>query len=223
MEIEKLVIMGTTPFSAVIADIIQKEGQYEVLAFSTSKQFMDKKEMNGLPIVAQEDLKETFSMNDVGIINTIGYSKMNTLRERVHNELSDEGFHLQTFVSQNANVYTTDIREGSIIMPGAFVGPYVSIGRACIIYSNVSLTHHIIIQDYSFIASGCVLGGNITVGNNSFIGLNTTIRNRISLAPYTLVGCGSNVLRDNHITGGIILGNPAHYVEGEDSRNSTIK
>lgn len=214
--------MGTTPFSAVIADIILKEGQYEVLAFSTSKLFMDKTEMNGLPIVPQEELKETFDMNKVGIVNTIGYSKMNSIRERVHNELSDEGFHLHTFVSKNANVYTKDIRDGSIIMPGAFVGPYVSIGKACIIYSNVSLTHHIIIQDYSFIASGCVLGGNIIIGNNSFVGLNTTIRNRISIAPYTLVGCGSNVLKDNPVIGGVIIGNPARHIEGEDSRNSTI-
>lgn len=194
--------MGTTPFSAVIATIIQMEGHYEVLAYSTSKQFMDKTEMKGLPIVAQEDLNSIFDMREVGIINTIGYSNMNSIRERVHNELLNEGFHLQTFISRNAKVYTSDIREGSIIMPGAFVGPYVTIGKACIIYSNVSLTHHITIEDYCFIASGCVFGGNVTIGHNSFIGLNSTIRNRISLAPYTLVGASSNVLKASDSMGG---------------------
>lgn len=215
--------MGTTPFSAVIATIIQMEGQYEVLAYSTSRKFMDKMEMNGLPIVAQEDLNTTFNMREVGIINTIGYSKMNSIRERVHNELLNEGFHLQTFISKNANVYTSDIREGSIIMPGAFVGPDVSVGKACIIYSNVSLTHHITIEDYCFIASGCVFGGNVTIGHNSFIGLNSTIRNRISLAPYTLVGASSNVLKASDLMGGVILGNPAKIIDGRDSRTSIIK
>ena len=215
--------MGTTPFSAVIADIIQKEGQYEVLAFSTSRQFMDATEMNGKPIIAQEDLKHNFNMDEIGIVNTIGYSKMNSIREKVHNELLDEGFHLQTFISRNANVYTSDIREGSIIMPGAFVGPYVTVGKACIIYSNVSLTHHITIEDYCFIASGCVFGGNVTIGHNSFIGLNSTIRNRISLAPYTLVGASSNVLKSCGSMGGVILGNPAKIIDGKDSRNSIIK
>lgn len=223
MEINKLVIIGTTPFSAVIATIIQMEGEYEVLAFSTSRQFMDKTEMNGLPIVAQEDLRHTFNMGEVGIINTIGYSKMNAIRERVQNELLNEGFHLQTFISKNANVYTPDIGEGSIIMPGAFVGPDVSVGKACIIYSNVSLTHHINIEDYCFIASGCVLGGNVTIGHNSFIGLNSTIRNRVSLAPYTLVGAASNLLNVSNSMGGVIFGNPAKIIEGRDSRNSIIK
>lgn len=194
--------MGTTPFSAVIATIIQMEGHYEVLAYSTSKQFMDKTEMKGLPIVAQEDLNSIFDMREVGIINTIGYSNMNSIREKVHNELLNEGFYLQTFISKNAKVYTSDIREGSIIMPGAFVGPYVTVGKACIIYSNVSLTHHITIEDYCFIASGCVFGGNVTIGHNSFIGLNSTIRNRISLAPYTLVGASSNVLKPSDSRGG---------------------
>lgn len=215
--------MGTTSFSSVIADIIQGEGKYKVLAFSTSREFLKETSIKGIPVIAQEDLKLLFNVNEVAIVNTIGYSNMNAIRERVHNELKAEGFNIHTFISRNANVYTDDIREGSIVMPGAFVGPDVTIGHACIIYSNVSLTHHITIEDYCFIASGCVFGGNVTIGNNSFIGLNSTIRNRISLAPYSLVGAASNVLKSYEQWGGVVLGNPSRLVEGKDSRNLVIK
>lgn len=174
-------------------------------------------------LLHKKNLKINIKEEDFVVLNTIGYGKMNCIRERVNEELKNDGITLFSYISKNANIYSDDIGEGCIIMPGTYVGPYVSIGSSCIIYSNVSLTHHITIESNCFVASGCVVGGNVIIGHNSFIGLNSTIRNRVKLAPYTLVGCSSNVLIDNSVLGAVILGNPAHVIDNKDSRNSIIK
>ena len=46
MEMIKIIIMGTTPFSVVIAELISREGIYDVIGFSTKKEFI--KEMKKL-------------------------------------------------------------------------------------------------------------------------------------------------------------------------------
>lgn len=137
-------------------------------------------------------------------------------------QIREEGYKLCTFISANANVYTDKIGDGSIIMPGAFVGPYVELGVSDIIYANVSLTHHITIGDFVFIGSGCVVGGNVKIGDNCFVGLNSTIKNKAKISSYTLIGSGTNVL--SSITegkGAVYVGNPARCLA--DKRSVDVK
>ena len=58
----KLIIMGTTPFSIMLYKIIEKEQFASVLAFTTGRAFMDKTELEGIPIVAFEELSDSFDM-----------------------------------------------------------------------------------------------------------------------------------------------------------------
>lgn len=43
MEMIKIIIMGTTPFSVVIAELISREGIYDVIGFSTKKRVYKRK------------------------------------------------------------------------------------------------------------------------------------------------------------------------------------
>lgn len=211
----KLIIMGTTPFSIMLYKIIEKEQFASVLAFTTGRAFMDKTELEGIPIVAFEELSDSFDMNQC-------YSQMNDIRKKVFFQIREEGYKLCTFISANANVYTDKIGDGSIIMPGAFVGPYVELGVSDIIYANVSLTHHITIGDFVFIGSGCVVGGNVKIGDNCFVGLNSTIKNKAKIPSYTLIGSGTNIL--SSITegkGAVYVGNPARCLA--DKRSVDVK
>lgn len=87
MEMIKIIIMGTTPFSVVIAELISREGIYDVIGFSTKKEFIKENTLYGLPIIAQEKLKDKYKEEDFVVLNTIGYGKMNCIRERVNEEL----------------------------------------------------------------------------------------------------------------------------------------
>ena len=130
------IINGTTPFSSMIRKIIEAEGG-KVLCFTTLRKFIDSTKIEELPIVATEDLADRFDIGEIFVVNTVGYTKMNTIREKAQSEL--DAFNLRTvsYISKKANVYSDDIGKGCIIMPGAFVGPNVKLGKGNIIYSNV--------------------------------------------------------------------------------------
>lgn len=225
MEVTQLIINGTTKFSTMVARLIEMEGEAKVIAFTTAKQFINDKMLEGKPVVPFEELTERFDNRKVRILNTIGYSKMNTVRERVNQEIEESGFTQYSYISKHAFVaeqprLSSLLTAGCIIMPNAFIGTEVKIGKSTVIYSNCSLTHDIVIEDNVFIGSGCVVGGNVIIGRNSFIGMNSTIKNRINLAPFSLVGCGSNVLKTIEQERRVIVGNPAKVLEGKDSMNS---
>lgn len=86
----KLIIMGTTPFSIMLYKIIEKEQFASVLAFTTGRAFMDKTELEGIPIVAFEELSDSFDMNQCMILNTIGYSQMNDIRKKVFFQIREK-------------------------------------------------------------------------------------------------------------------------------------
>lgn len=218
----KYIINGTTPFSSMIRKIIEADGG-DVLCFTTLRRFVNSSQCDGLPIIATEDLSHVFDIHEASVVNTVGYSRMNTVREKAQSELDSFGLRTVSYISPKANVYSKEIETGCIIMPGAFIGPDVKLGKGNIIYSNVSLTHHITIGDYNFIASGCVFGGNIRIGNNCFIGLNSTLRNRLNIPSFTLIGCSSNVVKPIENENTIWLGNPAEMVEGRKSIDVVIK
>ena len=198
------IINGTTPFSSMIRKIIEAEGG-KVLCFTTLRKFIDSTKIEELPIIATEDLADRFDIGEIFVVNTVGYTKMNTIREKAQSEL--DAFNLRTvsYISKKANVYSDDIGKGCIIMPGAFVGPNVKLGKGNIIYSNVSLTHHITIGNYNFIASGCVLGGGI------------------SIPSFTLIGCASNIVKPIEDENTVWIGNPASKVIGRTALETTIK
>lgn len=223
MEVTKLIINGTTKFSTMVARLVEMDGLAKVEAFTTSKRFICDSSLAGKDIIPFEELFDRFDKDEVQVLNTIGYSKMNTVRERVNAEIEESGFTLYSYISPRAFIaieYKELLNTGCIIMPGAFIGNDVQIGKSVVIYSNCSLTHDIIIEDNVFLGSSCVIGGLAKIGRNSFIGMNSTIKNRINLAPYSLVGCGSNVLKSVEQEKCVIVGNPAKVLDGKNSMNS---
>lgn len=204
----KVIIIGTSIFSEDICQIIQFEQMADVLAYCTYQAFMDICQIGNLPVVAFEELSSRYDMSNVHLLNTIGYSKMNIIREKVFEDCIKLDYQIYTYISPKAIVYTDCIGLGSIIMPNAYIGPNVFIGKANIIWNNVALTHRITIGDFNFICANCTIGGNVNIKNNCFLGLNATIKNGVVIADRTLIGSSSNVLHSTEL-GLTYVGNPA--------------
>jgi len=169
----------------------------------------------GAKLYAFEDLNEILDMDSISVLNTIGYSQMNRIREQMFIDCNEAGWENYTYISAKANIYSDKIGEGCIIMPGSYVGPYVKIGRSNVVYSNVTLTHHIEIGDFNFIGAGVTVGGDVSIQNNIFVGMNSTIRNGIKISSKSLIGMHSNVLTSTEERK-VYVGNPARKIK-EDS------
>lgn len=121
---------------------------------------------------------------------------------------------------------TADIGEGTVVMPGAYVGNHVTIGRHCIIHPNVTILDHCIIGDNVVIQAGTVIGsdafyynkktnrdihykrmescGRVVISDGVEIGANCTIDRGVSAD--TTIGAGTKMDNLVHIGHDTVVG-----------------
>lgn len=69
--------------------------------------------------------------------------------------------HFRPFIPSMKPVSdSSSIGEGTVIMPGAYVGNHVTIGKNCIIHPNVIILDHCVIGDDVVIQAGTVIGSD---------------------------------------------------------------
>jgi sugar O-acyltransferase (sialic acid O-acetyltransferase NeuD family) len=198
----EIIIFGSTQFSVMIAEMIKSEKKHNLLGFTVDEAFYDKTILNGLPVYPFQELSKYVNPSEVSIINTIGYTKMCTLRETIQDRILQSGYSTCGWISEKSVILSKDINTQNLILPEAYIGVNVKIGNHNIIYSNSILTHDIEIGNFNFVAAGVVLGGNIKIRNNCFFGLNSTVKNDVSIGNRVLVGASSYVdidLTDNKV------------------------
>ena len=213
---DKVIIFGTSIFSLVAYQTIVQDGLAEVVGFTLNEKYIHDAKLEGLNVYPFENLSGHFDMRECKILVALGYKKMNDNRKAVYDMCKEFGFNIFTLISKRATLYTTEIGEGSIILPTAFVGPYVSIGKSVILWNNVSICHHNQIGDFTHIAGGTTIGGETNIGSNCFIGMNCTIKNGIKVGDRTFLGANSYMSQDTE--GGLgFVGNPATNPRGAKS------
>lgn len=201
---EKIYILGTTKYSFMIHQMILQENAYDVLGHTVSEfdveRYRNICRKNNTNIVALEDLfDQVHKGENVKILNTLGYSKMNTVRQKLYQLCNSHGVESVSYISSRATVLSNDIGKSVIILPTAYIGPSVRIGNNTTIYSMAVLTHDIKVGENCFIAANVTCGGEVKIQDNCFIGMGATIKNQITLAPFTLVGAGAYVAKDSGI------------------------
>ena len=218
---ENIVIYGETEFAERIFYYIKFENAANVLAFTNARNYKEKECIQGIPVIAFEDLNEVFAGIEFKILIAIGYTQMNNIREKIYKECKDSSYDIATYISKTAILYSQSIEEGCIVMPNVYVGPNCKIGKCNIIASSCCLSHDNEIGDFNFISSNVVFGGHSKVCNNCFIGLNCTIRDGIIVEDYSLIGSASNLLKSTE-KHGVYAGNPAHNLKGKKSNVTKI-
>lgn len=208
-----LIIFGDTSFAERLSLYIEAEKIDKVIGFTQEKQFISRKEINGLPIIPFEELNNKCS--NFEIIIGIGYSNMNKLRAHIF-DICKNKYKIGSYISSKAIVYTSNIEEGVFIMPCVHIGPGCKIGKGCIFEAAAILTHDITVGNFNYFSANVTVGGHATIGNNCFIGLNATIKNSISIEDFTLVGASANCVKTIEKSGGVIYGNPAKLIDEKD-------
>lgn len=200
---KQFVIIGTTMFSAELSNMM--EG---VISFTVNSMYLDKSEFCNLPVYPFENIQDYVDINNTEFVLGVGYSLMNKNRESIYNACKERGFKIHTFVSPYSIVLADNIGEGSIIMPGVYIGPYSNIGIGNIIEANSTLPHHNTIGNFNWIAPGCTFGGGVNMENNCFVGLSSVVRNEIIIRNMTLIGAHSYISKDTQQES-VMLGSPA--------------
>lgn len=219
---ERIVIYGDSDFAEQVYYQLMSDGRYEVLAFTVDEERLKEKSFKGIDVIAFQELEKYFDKTEIKIFVAIGYSKMNTIREEVFNEVLNCGYDLLTYISKHAFIgYDVKIGAGCFICEFVSIKPGTSIQNGSIIFPNTSIGHGVTIDQFSYLSIGVCVGGYSVIEKNCFVGMHSTIRDSATISEYNLIGSASNVVKSTD-SKGMYLGNPAKRIKDIDINNIAI-
>ena len=193
---KKVVIFGTGELAQRIFFYL-KDSDDQVIAFCANKSKIDKEELLGLPVIAFENIKETFPPTEFSMFIALAYSEMNKKRTKFFNEAKNKGYELYSFIHPSTKVWDEfEMGENCFILANNVIQPFVKIGNNVLIGSNNLISHNTTIGDNCFITSNVTMGGHITMGKNCFVGLSATINQRIKIGNECIIGAGTIITKD---------------------------
>jgi len=212
VEMEKVVIVGSSGHSKVIIDIFEKMPNMEILGLIDAYRSKGEKTL-GYEILGSEDILKELLDEDPSIKIFVAIGD-NWIRKVVVEKIIGlvpkinfvSAIHPESMIGKKVKM-----GKGVAIMGGRIVNSDSIVGDFCIINTNSSLDHDCLMEEYSSLAPNAITGGNVKVGKFSAILISATIKHGLSLGNHTVVGAGSVVLNsfgDN----AIVYGMPAKEI-----------
>ncbi len=193
---KKIVIYGTTVFSRELRYYIESDYQGEVVAFVLDREYIDVNEFDDLPIIPYEDLLTYYKKDEIEILISLGYSKMNDNRKAVFEKCKNDGWEIGSFIHSSALNLADYIGMGNIVMDKAEIRLHAKIGDGNILLPHVCVDHDNCVGNFNYFAGGCHVCGLTTIGNNNFLGANSILENGLTIQDYNLIGAGTCLSKD---------------------------
>lgn len=194
---QKVIIFGTGDISQIAHLYLSEDDRYEVVAFTMDKEYIKEDSFFGLPVVPFANLEEKFSQDEYKLFITLGYTKINKLREQKFLEAKEKGYSFISYIHPKATVASNaKIGENCFVFEDNTIQPFVTIEDNCILWSGNHIGHHSTIKANCFIASHVVISGGCEIGENTFIGVNATLRDHIKVGKSNVIGAGALILGD---------------------------
>jgi len=206
----KVIIFGVQDFAQLANFYLQHDSEHEVVAFSVNREYLpDDKSFEGLPVVAFENVEQSYPPADFKFFAPMSPRRMNRLREHIYRQIKEKGYELISYISSKATLFRgTSIGDNCFILEDNTIQPFASVGNNVILWSGNHIGHHSIIKDHVSFTSHVVLSGHCVVEPFSFFGVNSTVRDGIHIAEGSLIGMAAAVTADTE-PWGVYKGNPA--------------
>lgn len=207
---KKLIIFGAGTLAHLAYEYFTYDSEYEVVCFTVEKKYIKEKQtFCGLPVIAFENIEETFSSGEYEMYIALGWYKLNRNRLHFYNLAKEKGFHLASYISSKAFVWhDVEIGDNCMIMEECILHPFSKIGNNVTLWSSCCIQHYSYVKDNCSLVARCVVAGNTTIGENSFLGVNVSVGDSLNVAADNFIAMGS-VIRKSTVENAVYEGNPA--------------
>lgn len=207
---KKLVIFGSGETADIAFEYFTHDSQYEVVAFTVNREYLNKPLSNGLPVIAFEEITNIYPPTEFELFIAVSYVKLNRTRAEIYAKAKDKGYTLANYISSRAFVWhNVEIGDNVFIFEHNVLQHHVKVGSNVILWSGNHVGHRTIIQDNVYLSSHCVISGFCSIGANSFLGVNCTFNDSINLPEDTMVGSGALIVKSYSEKGLLLVGAPA--------------
>lgn len=214
---KKVLIFGTQDTASLAHFYFKNDSEYQVEAFVVDKQYLNKDEFCGLPVVAFEDVDTLYPKEYFDFFAPIYATNMNKTRKKIYDKIKLKGYNFISYISSKAVVWDRyQIGENSFILEGVNIQPFSKVGNNNIIWSFSHLGHHSIIKDNVFVSTNVVIAGKCTINDYCFLGTNSSTREGLNIAEGTFLAMGAAII-DNSEPYSIYKGIPAKKTDNKTS------
>lgn len=197
MKSKKIIVLGDSAFAEIAYEYFTHDSDYEVVAFAVESQYLKRKELFGLPVVAFEDVEKRFPPENHGFYAALVYTQGNSLRSRLCAEAKKKGYGAVSYISSRAFVWrNVELGEHCFIFENNVIQPFVRIGDDVVLWSGNHIGHHSSIGSHTFVSSHVVVSGFVNVGESCFLGVNSSIANNTNVGSRCVLGAGAVIIGD---------------------------
>jgi sugar O-acyltransferase (sialic acid O-acetyltransferase NeuD family) len=193
----KIVLFGTGKIADVAYFQLTNDSPHEVVAFAIDSGYLAQKEKWGLPVVAFEDILNTFPPNDFKMLIAVGYQDLNHFRARKYKEAKARGYELISYISSRASNFSNiEVGDNCMILENSVLQPCTHVGNDVFFWNGNHLGHHARVEDHCYIAGQVVISGSVVIEPYCFLGVNATIGHEVTVARESFIGAGALITKN---------------------------
>jgi sugar O-acyltransferase (sialic acid O-acetyltransferase NeuD family) len=172
---EDLIILGAGTMAQEVTELVEEQGQYQVVAYAVNTGWKNNTTLNDLPILHVSELSGR--SRKTRVVRGIWHRCPELIRD-----VKAMGFPFGTVIHPSAS-----IARSATIYPGVVVNRLVAIGSQAVIGSH------------SLINRGCTIGHHTKLGEEVTLGPGVNIAGNCEVGNGVMIGMGANIIQNQAI------------------------
>lgn len=186
---QDIIIAGNSDYARLIREYVDDIIDFKCVAFTVDEAYIKDSCVDGIQVIAFEEIKNFYDANTVKLVLAIGYQKLGKTRQDIFSRYSSLGYEFINYIHPSAQIdRNTKIGKGNIFLENVTVQKHVQIGDGNLFWPRAVISHDDIIGNFNTFCSNSVMCGFVKVGDCSFFGASSVVKDKIEVSDFNMVG-----------------------------------